>query len=338
MADQVIHQFDEEHAAYAIERQKMYPKHANCPPAHYDWAQGPVCGCGTALLGCNPPVGDKGEQMRVYDRDLVNVPVPAFLRDGTLIHYPGKGWFRYVGQQVSGDGYWSAIDNPSVEPYWGDPVNQWTPLKKGERVQVTGGEHFVNWLGTAQGEMMDGTEQVIVDGKDSPWSFSPKYLVRVQDLTDREIASSVKGTFSEIPDTDEEHELAAGVYPDTERMDEIEKRQLVLVLPFRTVPNTNACRYIFGDETQASRLGEWAALFVKKQADYGNGADDLGMEGQYAELHRKITKLRRAMWEGVELQNEPLNEVLMDLIGHCFLAMMYNDNPGLVRHKKGGNR
>lgn len=284
--------------------------------------------------------GSKGEQMRIYDRDLVSVPVPAFLRDGTLIYYPGKGWFRYVGQGqgVGIDGYWSVIDNPDIEPYWGDPVKRWTPLKRGERVMVTGGDRWVNWLGTAQGEMMDGTESVMIDGKDSPWWFSPKYLKRVNDVSDGELEANVRGTFSnmaDIPDTDAEHELAAGVYPDSEQMNEVEKRQLVLVLPFRNVPNTNACRYIFGDEIQPSRLGEWAALFVKKQIDYGDGADDLGLEGQYAELHRKITKLRRAMWEGHELVGEPLREVLMDLIGHCFLSMMYIDQPRHTRYPKG---
>lgn len=140
------------------------------------------------------------------------------------------------------------------------------------------------------------------------------------------------------PDTDAEHELAAGVFVDSEQMNEVEKQQLVLVLPFRNVPNTNACRYIFGDEIQPSRLGEWAALFVKKQIDYGDGADDLGLEGQYAELHRKITKLRRAMWEGHELVGEPLREVLMDLIGHCFLSMMYIDQPRHVRYPKGDKK
>jgi hypothetical protein len=289
--------------------------------------------------------------MRVYDRDLVTVPVPAYLRDGTLMYFPGAGWYRYVGQNGARDGYWEVLDNPDVEPYWGDPVNRWTPLKKGERVQVIGGDHFVNWLGTAQGEMVDGTEQVIVDGKDSPWSFSPKYLVRVHDLTDAHLEATVKGTFSNmadepikmgpghvmhsVPDTDYEHELAAGVYGE-DQVDE--DKQLVLALPISRLQMTSATRYIFGDEVRSAKLVDWCMQFIKKQMDYGDSANDLGMEGQYAELHRKIGKLRRAMWEGFPLVNEGLEEVLMDLVGHCFLAMMYNDNPGIVRYKKGSHK
>lgn len=256
--------------------------------------------------------GSKGEQMRIYDRDLVSVPVPAFLRDGTLIYYPGKGWFRYVAQTVSGDGYWSVIDNPDIEPYWGDPA-----------------KHECKTQECADTEKMNA-EDVALFGQGQ---VSGEHLKGFQGGTLGFDLSACKGPFP--PDTDEEHELAAGVYLDSEQMNEVEKQQLVLVLPFRNVPNTNACRYIFGDEIQPSRLGEWAALFVKKQADYGDGADDLGEAGQYAELHRKITKLRRALWEGMELQNEPVREVLMDLIGHCFLSMMYVDQPRHTRYPKG---
>lgn len=366
MAEQVIHQFDEEHFAVALGRKAMYPAHKACPQPRYDWAKGPVCGCGTPLMGANPPVGGEGEQMGEVDTYL-KIPLPDEPGPEARLYLgPGK-WYKWMS--TTG---WEPIDNPDVEPYWGDPVMRWTPLKRGERVMVTGGEHFVNWLGTAQGEMSDGTESVIVDGKDSPWWFSPRYLVRVNDVSDALLEAKVEGTFSNmaqepikmgpahimhdhmlkpgfapfppgaepypVPDTDDEHELAAGVYADSEQMNEVEKQQLVLVLPFRNVPNTNACRYIFGDEIQPSRLGEWAALFVKKQIDYGDGADDLGLEGQYAELHRKITKLRRAMWEGHELVGEPLREVLMDLIGHCFLSMMYIDQPRHVRYPKGSKK
>lgn len=202
----------------------------------------------------------------------------------------------------------------------------------------SGGECRVPWCVSTSD---NGLDHVNFDNSElkTVWQrFSPEYPARVNDVSDGELEANVRGTFSnmaDIPDTDAEHELAAGVYPDSEQMNEVEKRQLVLVLPFRNVPNTNACRYIFGDEIQPSRLGEWAALFVKKQTDYGNGADDLGEAGQYAELHRKITKLRRAMWEGHELVGEPLREVLMDLIGHCFLAMMYVDQPRHTRYPKG---
>lgn len=70
-------------------------------------------------------------------------------------------------------------------------------------------------------------------------------------------------------------------------------------------------------------LQDWVALFVKKQADYGDSADDLGAPGQYAELHRKMGKLKRALWDGKVLEGEQPDEVLFDLIGHCFLAIRH---------------
>lgn len=350
--DQVVHVFDEEHRKVALERQQMYPAHRRCPPPTYDWAVGPVCGCGSPLLGSNPPLGGKGEQMPEDDTYL-KIPLPDELGPEAKLYLgPGK-WYKWMW--TTG---WEPIDNPDIEPFWGDPVPadpeeanaedvalfgqdkvSWTPLKRGERVIITGGEHFINWLGSAQGEMMDGTESIMIDGKDSPWWFSPKYISRVSDLTSNEVEAVIKmgpgHIMRAMPDTDYEHELAAGVYGE-DAVDEC--KQLVLALPISRLPITSATGYIFGDEVRPSKLVEWAMDFIKKQMDYGDGANDLGLEGQYAELHRKITKLRRAMWEGVELVNEPLNEVLGDLVGHCFLAMMYNDNPGIVKYRKGGKK
>lgn len=62
-------------------------------------------------------------------------------------------------------------------------------------------------------------------------------------------------------------------------------------------------------------------LFVKKAADYGVHADDLGLKGQYSDIHRKIKKIRRSMWDGETLAFESLEEILMDLIGHCWLSI-----------------
>lgn len=77
-----------------------------------------------------------------------------------------------------------------------------------------------------------------------------------------------------------------------------------------------------------SLLQEWILRFMSKQQDYRDSADDLGAPGQYAELHRKMGKLKRALWDGEKLTGEPAEEVLQDLIGHCFLA---------IRHLRQGN-
>lgn len=69
-------------------------------------------------------------------------------------------------------------------------------------------------------------------------------------------------------------------------------------------------------------------LFRTKARDYETRdgmftADHLGAAGQYAEIWRKIPKLKRAMWDGDPLAGETVQEVLMDLIGHCLLALDY---------------
>lgn len=66
---------------------------------------------------------------------------------------------------------------------------------------------------------------------------------------------------------------------------------------------------------------EWQQMFLEKNAGYGDMAKDLGVRGQYVDIHRKVGKLRRCMWNGEEIGPESLREVLMDLIGHCFLTI-----------------
>ena len=65
-----------------------------------------------------------------------------------------------------------------------------------------------------------------------------------------------------------------------------------------------------------------------KAADYNGSlipgvenADVLGAQGQYAELWRKMAKLKKALWDGKELIGEQPREILLDFIGHCFLAI-----------------
>lgn len=64
------------------------------------------------------------------------------------------------------------------------------------------------------------------------------------------------------------------------------------------------------------------ALHLYKSKDYGEGeAEFLGPAGQFAEIYRKIPKLKRAMWEGKTLSGEQPAEILMDLMAHCALAV-----------------
>lgn len=52
----------------------------------------------------------------------------------------------------------------------------------------------------------------------------------------------------------------------------------------------------------------------------------LGPRGQFADIWRKIGKLRRALWDGQTLKREQPREVLLDLIGHCLLTITMIDS------------
>jgi hypothetical protein len=69
-------------------------------------------------------------------------------------------------------------------------------------------------------------------------------------------------------------------------------------------------------------MPEWLALFARKNRDYGSGsAYELGVRGQYSDIHRKMIKLKRAMWDGEQLDFEDTEEIIKDLISHLFLTL-----------------
>jgi hypothetical protein len=69
-------------------------------------------------------------------------------------------------------------------------------------------------------------------------------------------------------------------------------------------------------------MPEWLQLFARKNADYGSGsAYELGVQGQYSDIHRKMIKLKRAMWDGEQLDFEDTEEIIKDLISHLFLTL-----------------
>lgn len=137
--------------------------------------------------------------------------------------------------------------------------------------------------------------------------------------------------------TDADHEAAAGFGPSAAdegieayvreraalaaegpRSDMLSDEYEAVTLRFRGGWPTATSREIMEDH-----LKRWFQLFMEKQIDYGDRGDDLGLAGQYAEIHRKIGKLKRAMWDGFDLTGEQMDEVLLDLIGHCFLSLRY---------------
>jgi hypothetical protein len=72
-------------------------------------------------------------------------------------------------------------------------------------------------------------------------------------------------------------------------------------------------------------LPEWKDLFLRKHYGYGEmhalDGKEFGMKAQYLDIHRKVRKLRRAFWDGEPIGDEDPKEVLLDLIGHCFLSL-----------------
>lgn len=77
---------------------------------------------------------------------------------------------------------------------------------------------------------------------------------------------------------------------------------------------------------------------TQKALDYNDSlvpgvenADVLGPQGQYAELWRKMAKLKKALWDGKPLVGEQPREILLDFIGHCFLAIDMLDRQQMVQ-------
>jgi hypothetical protein len=97
----------------------------------------------------------------------------------------------------------------------------------------------------------------------------------------------------------------------------------------RTPPSgrykTMVAAYVF-----AELLPEWEKLFETKNAGYGEYDGELGPMGEVVELHRKLGKLKRAFLEKADTSNwdESPREVVLDMIGHCFLLLYVLDEAG----------
>lgn len=89
---------------------------------------------------------------------------------------------------------------------------------------------------------------------------------------------------------------------------------------FMELPETQAVHYLLDG---GDGLHKWLRHFLSKQVDYGDHANELGAKGQYADMYRKWPKIRKVLWEDGELVGEQVDEVVLDLIGHCFLTLMF---------------
>jgi hypothetical protein len=102
-----------------------------------------------------------------------------------------------------------------------------------------------------------------------------------------------------------------------------ERQSDLASLPYgdRTMPPalTGSARWI------EQELPSWYAEFARKAYGYGNMIFELGIPAQYHDMYRKFGKLKRAMWDGQPLYGEPLEEVIRDLIGHCWITLYLLD-------------
>ena len=62
-------------------------------------------------------------------------------------------------------------------------------------------------------------------------------------------------------------------------------------------------------------------LFLEKNKGYGNTAYVLGARGQYADMNRKMGKLKHTLWDGNEPVGESIETMLMDMVGHTLLTI-----------------
>lgn len=67
---------------------------------------------------------------------------------------------------------------------------------------------------------------------------------------------------------------------------------------------------------------EWQHLFLEKNKGYGEMSNELGPAAQFVDIHRKVGKLKRALWDQDDIgEFEGVREITLDLIGHCFLLL-----------------
>lgn len=68
-------------------------------------------------------------------------------------------------------------------------------------------------------------------------------------------------------------------------------------------------------------IPEWIEYFLPKNADYGDFHHELGSKAQFVDIWRKARKMKNAIWDDQEMNHEGADEILKDMIGHCFLAL-----------------
>jgi len=80
------------------------------------------------------------------------------------------------------------------------------------------------------------------------------------------------------------------------------------------------------DRIRDSWVPIWLKGFERKARDYNSRTTGwephtfLGVKGQFADIWRKIGKLKKALWDDEPLEGEQPLEIIDDLISHLFLT------------------
>lgn len=92
----------------------------------------------------------------------------------------------------------------------------------------------------------------------------------------------------------------------------------VLRIEVENIPNEQARRVLI------DVLPGLIELYLKKSKDYGGDVGamiGLGPKAHFVDMWRKMGKLKRALWDGVELEGEKPEEIMRDLVGHIFIIL-----------------
>lgn len=86
----------------------------------------------------------------------------------------------------------------------------------------------------------------------------------------------------------------------------------------RIEPATQQARRILG-----KHLPEVMEHFLQRNAEYGEEAHVLGVKGQFADINRKVIKLKRYLWDDVEVMPgaENIETIAGELIGHLLILI-----------------
>jgi hypothetical protein len=97
-----------------------------------------------------------------------------------------------------------------------------------------------------------------------------------------------------------------------------DKDETACKFEIQNIPNEQAHRIL------VDVLPKLLELYMKKSMDYGGDVGDLadlGAKATFVDMWRKMGKLKRALWDGVELEGEGPKEIMMDLVGHIFIIL-----------------